>query len=183
MSEYIIIHTGPSVSLPILLSEGIRKMIQRLVRSSEHITAGIARFILHLTRMSRPRISQTESPARMQRAEQNLKCAVVKSPAYQSEHSVSTTQAVSVPKTEQAVVYPYNVWLRQHSDSQLFLKIIIYPHIVIASEEINLDSAVTQPGKSPESPGISAGDNISVLIPEIKNIPQQIHTCSPFLPY
>ena len=100
MSEYIIIHTGPSVSLPILLSEGIRKMIQRLVRSSEHITAGIARFILHLTRMSRPRISQTESPARMQRAEQNLKCAVVKSPAYQSEHRDSPTQAVSVPKTE-----------------------------------------------------------------------------------
>ena len=145
MPENIVIYTTTAVTRPVIPSESVGIMIKRLLRTPEHITSLIVRSILHLSGMTGPGIAQTESPSRMQGTEQDLESAVVKSPAYQPEHSVGTTQAVTVSETAQLSVYLRHIRLSKHSHPQFPLEIIIHPDIVVASEKIHLDSTVREP--------------------------------------
>ena len=55
-----------------------------------------------------------------------------------------------------------------------FLKIIICPDVMVALEEIHIDTPVHQCCKRSEHPHIALGNNITILIPEIPDIPEKV---------
>lgn len=58
-----------------------------------------------------------------------------------------------------------------------FLEIAVCPHVVISLEEIHVHSPVDKVCQSSEHPDITLWNNITILIPEIPDIPQKIQRC------
>ena len=54
--------------------------------------------------------------------------------------------------------------------SELLLKIVLYPHIMVAGEEVNLNAILMQLIQHVEQAETASGDYIAILEPEIENI-------------
>ena len=126
----------------------------------------------------RPRISETESNPRMQHAEQHLKQPAMEDPAEEPVSGRNGTEPVPMPETEHLSAYGHTGRLDQLFHAQL-LEIAIGPDIVVALEEIHIHSGIHEIHEGGENPRIAFRHHITVLIPEIPDIPEKIQGCSP----
>ena len=76
------------------------------------------------------------------------------------------------------VSYPHYARLDKPPHPEFF-KIAVCPHVMIALEEIHLDTGIHQIHKGRKHPDITFRDNIPVLVPEIPDIPQKIQGTGP----
>lgn len=57
---------------------------------------------------------------------------------------------------------------------QLRLHVVGEPHIVVAREEVDLDTTVTHLGDLPEEAHVSTGDDRTILEPVVEHIPEEV---------
>ena len=68
-----------------------------------------------------------------------------------------------------------------HDNSTLFFQITIRPQVVITRKEMHFHAVISQLAKLSQEAGIAFRHHITILIPEIKHISEQINCRSLFL--
>ena len=95
--------------------------------------------------------------------------------ANQFERLVRVTHAVAMSQKELMAINLRRLFLFVQNDATLLLQVFIGPDVVIACKVMHLDTHVGQFRQLTQKPRKTFGNDILVLIPEIKHIAQQIN--------
>jgi hypothetical protein len=161
MSEDEIVHLIPHSKIRC-------EFIQRLGFASELIF-----HIVSQTIVPGPPVAESECNPRMKGTEQYLRQTVMEESAKETISERYRTQTVAVSETEVLVADTGQSRLLQLDHTKL-LKIPVGPDVVIAFKKVHLHTSIHESLQSCQHPNIALRDHISVFIPEIPDISQEI---------
>lgn len=144
------------------------ELIERLVLSLEYIFL-VTRKPVAL----RPTVAQTERNPRVQKAEEELQDAIMKGSAQKAVSQRDRAQPIAVTEAESLAFDLHYGRLLKALHAQ-FLKVAVCPHIVIPLKETHLHSPVHKLLKSGKDADITLWNDITVFIPEIPYVSEQI---------
>ena len=124
-----------------------------------------------------PLLATRYAPSRMNHREQSLGKFVMEKPAEDLKGFVCLAQSVSMSQEKLLAVDFCCQRLPMQYDATLPCQIVTTPDVVIAGEEMDLDTQVCQLGEFPQEPGKTLWYYHPVFIPEIKHITQEINGC------
>ena len=128
-------------------------------------------------RMFGPVESQLHAPPRMHEVEHPLAGFVVEHLAQELELRIGIAESVAVGKIEHAVVDLDGAGLAVQDDAAFLLQIAVGPQVVVAREIVHFDPVVGKFGELSEETRESLGNDISVFVPEIEHVAEQIDGC------
>ena len=109
----------------------------------------------------------------MERRETGLEEAVVEHLAHELVAAVAGAETVAVAEAETRAA-DFNLVRLTELDHSELLEIAVGPDIVVAGEEIHLDTRVHEVQERREHPYISFRDDVAVFVPEIPDVAEQI---------
>ena len=110
----------------------------------------------------------------MQGRESPLAKAVVEYPADELERLVGVAQAVTMSHEEYLAVDLCSQRLVVQDDAALFFQILLGPDVVVAGEVMYLDAHIGQLRQFAEEAGVAFGHHVTVFIPEVEHVAEQI---------
>ena len=126
------------------------------------------------TRVLSPGESEPHRPARVQRVEQHLACAVVEHALYELEAAVGVAQSVAVRYVEHLVVDLHRLGLGVYNQSTLLFKVSVCPDVVVAGEVVHLHAHIGQLRELAKKARVALRHHVAPLAPEVEHIAQQI---------
>ena len=123
----------------------------------------------------RPGQAELHAPAGVQAGEETLAERVVEHVPQPLVASVSRAESVSVCQVEDA-----SVDFRGKADAAMErhaafpLEVVPHPEVVVSREEMYLHAAVRQLRQLAEQAGVAFGDDVSVFVPEVEHVPEQV---------
>ena len=167
MSEYKVIY---------LIFNGIHlgKFVQRLSLSSKFIF-----LVMRKPVVLRPVVAEAEGYPRMKHAEEELEDARVEDRTEEAIAHGNRSESVAVSEAEALAFNLNNVRLLKLDHSELF-EIRICPYIVVSLEEIHLHSLIHQILEGGKHSDIALRHNITILVPEVPDISEEIEGCRIF---
>jgi hypothetical protein len=113
----------------------------------------------------------------MQKTEKELKNTIMENTAQEAIAERNRSEAITMAQTESLSTDLNDRRLGQAYHSEL-LKVFISPDVMVALEEEDLHSPVHQRLKGSKDPDISFRNDITVFVPEIPDVTQQIQSLS-----
>ena len=77
-------------------------------------------------------------------------------------------------QSEEAAVDVHHAALRVERDTTFLLQIVAHPQVVVAREEMHLHAHVRQLANLSQQAGVALGHHGLVLVPEVKDVAEQI---------
>ena len=145
-----------------------RKLIQRLFRALEFIFP-----IVRQAAVMRPSVAKTIGKPRMQHAEKDLKETAMEDAADDSVAKRNVSESVTVSEAESNPGDIHDTWLFKTFHAE-FLKVAVGPDVMVSREEIYIHSAVHEFLQGGECADISFRNHITVFIPEVPDVAEQI---------
>ena len=133
----------------------------------------LAVFAFHTT-VACPFQAEGHAPAGMDAGEEALAQAIVEDAAQEFELAVLAAQPFAMAQVEEAAVDIHHAALRVERDATFFLQVVAHPQVVVAREEMHLHAHVRQLAYLAQQAGVTLGHHGLVLVPEVKDVAEQI---------
>ena len=126
------------------------------------------------TRVFGPMSSELHAPPRVHEVEQALAGAVVEHPAQELELAVGVAESVAMCQVEHLTIDIGGQRLAMQDDAAFLFEVSVGPDVVVTREVMNLDTHIGEFRQLSKETCIALGHHMSVLVPEVEHVAQQI---------